>query len=88
MMWNHYSPKWRAETPKVGVDRNPVPIATIGGVIYKGAKDGWVIAVNQSDGKLLWEHKFSDADVNNVTSDEQGNVWVMCLDGKLFKIAR
>ena len=85
---NHYSPKWRAETPKVGVDRNPVPIATIGGVIYKGAKDGWVIAVNQSDGKLLWEHKFSDADVNNVTSDEQGNVWVMCLDGKLFKIAR
>lgn len=85
---NYYAPKWRAATPKVSVDRNPVAIAVIDGVLYKGAKDGRVIAVNESDGKLLWEHKFSDADINNVTSDEQGNIWVMCLDGQLFKIAR
>ena len=83
---NHYSQKWRAATPKVAVDRNPIPIAIAGGVLYKGTMSGHVIAVRERDGALLWEHKFSDADINNVTFDEQGNVWIMCLDGKLFKI--
>lgn len=85
---NHYSQKWRAATPKVDVDRNPVPISIINGVVYKGTMRGYVIAVRESDGELLWEHKFSDADINNLTADEDGNVWIMCLDGKLFKIPR
>ena len=84
---NHYSQRWHAATPKVAVDRNPVAISIINGVVYKGTMGGYVIAVRESDGELLWEHKFSDADINSVTSDEQGNVWIMCLDGKLFKIS-
>ncbi len=79
---------WRAQTPKVQVDRNPTAIAVINGVVYKGAAGGWVIAVRESDGALLWEHKFTYVDINNICGDEQGNVWIMCLDGKLFKIAK
>ena len=78
---------WRAETPKVGMDRNPTLISVVNGVVYKGTKDGWVIAVCESDGALLWEHAFSDASINRICGDEQGNVWIMCLDGKLFKIS-
>ena len=83
---NFLSIAWRAETPKVKVDRNPIAITVVNGVVYKGARDGWVIAVRESDGALLWEHKFSYVDINNICGDEQGNVWVMSLDGRLFRI--
>ncbi|MBQ3260968.1 MAG: PQQ-binding-like beta-propeller repeat protein [Alistipes sp.] len=83
-----FSPKWTATTPKSKKDRNPTLISSVNGVVYKGTMEGMVIAVRESDGVTLWEHKFSDADINNVCGDEQGNVWIQCLDGKLFKIAR
>lgn len=77
---------WQAETPKVKVDRNPIQIAVINGVIYKGAKGGWIIAVEEKSGKLLWEHKFTDVEANNICADENGVVWAMFLDGKLFRL--
>lgn len=78
--------KWRAATPKVSMDRNATLISVVNGVVYKGTKDGWVIAVRESDGVLLWEHAFSDATINTICGDEQGNVWIGSIDGKLFKI--
>ena len=80
------STMWQAETPKVKVDRNPIQIAVINGVIYKGAKGGWIIAVEEKSGKLLWEHKFTDVEANNICADENGVVWAMFLDGKLFRL--
>ena len=77
---------WRAETPKVVKEHNPVPIALLNGVIYKGAKGGWIIAVDEKSGKLLWEHKFTDVEANNICADENGIVWAMFLDGKLFRL--
>lgn len=85
---NCFALNWRTATPKVKMDRNPTAITVANGVVYKGAAGGWVIAVRESDGTLLWEHKFTDTDINNICSDEQGNVWIMSLDGKLFKIGR
>ncbi len=80
------STMWQAETPKVKVDRNPIQIAVINGVIYKGAKGGWIIAVEEKSGKLLWEHKYTDVEANNICADENGVVWAMFLDGKLFRL--
>lgn len=77
---------WRAETPKVVKVHNPIPIALLNGVIYKGAKGGWIIAVDEKSGKLLWEHKFTDVEANNICADENGIVWAMFLDGKLFRL--
>ncbi len=85
---NFLSLNWTAKSSKTKKDRNPTAIEVVNGVVYKGTMEGTVIAIRESDGALLWDHKFSDADINNVCGDEQGNIWVMCLDGKLFKIAK
>lgn len=83
---NCFSPRWTAQTPIVRMDRNPTAIKEIDAKIYKGTVDGrLIVAVGD---EVVYEKKFSDVDINNVTSDEQGDIWVMCLDGKLFRIPR
>jgi hypothetical protein len=83
---NCFSPRWTAQTPIVRMDRNPTAIKEIDAKIYKGTVDGRLIVA--AGDEVVYEKKFSDVDINNVTSDEQGDIWVMCLDGKLFRIPR
>ncbi len=83
---NYFSQRWKAQTPMVKMDRNPTAIKEIEAKVYKGTIDGRLIVTSGDD--VVYAKKFSDADINNVTSDEQGDIWIMCLDGKLFKIPR
>ena len=83
---NKLFPLWRTETPNVKVDRNPVQIVAINGVIYKAANGGYIIAADERTGALLWEHKFCDVEANNICADENGTVWAIFLDGKLFRL--
>lgn len=81
-----YSAAWTAHTEKIKVDRNPCRITVSRGVLYLAATGGWIAAVRESDGKVLWEYRFSQSEANSLCADENGDIWAMFLDGKLFRI--
>ena len=77
--------KWTAKTDRINLDRNACEIITYNGVLYMAATGGWIAAISEKDGRVLWEHRFSDTECNNLTADG-GYIWAMFLDGKLFRI--
>ena len=83
---SQYSGVWTAKTKKIEVDRNACEMLSSRGVLYYAPSGGWIVAVRESDGHVLWERRFSQTEANSLRADENGDVWAVFLDGKLFRI--
>ena len=87
-------PKWRFETEgkklrseNFGFDRTTIQSspAVVGGIVYVGARDGWVYAVDASTGREKWrvDHKVSWINSSPAVSD--GQVYVGSSDGHFIQ---
>jgi outer membrane protein assembly factor BamB/predicted phosphodiesterase len=86
-----------ADTPEViwktpdhyGFDDNQAAIIEKDGTAFFPFRNGWLIAVNSSDGKVLWKHDVGNLMLNPATpisnkkvviTDEDGNVMLLVVD--------
>ncbi len=66
-----------------GFDDNQAAIIEKNGIVYFPFRNGWLIAVNSRDGKLLWKHKISNIMLNPATPVSEKEVIVSDEDGNL-----
>jgi outer membrane protein assembly factor BamB len=66
--------------------------AIFGGTLYLGMSDGYFVAIDTTDGKLIWERqlvknvRFTDIDASPVMADDY--IYVSSYDGSLYCLSR
>jgi len=77
---------WESKT-LMNYDINSAMPVEKNGVLYYGAKNGLLLALNARDGALLWQHKLGVTDLNTVVPlDGSGEVIVSDTDGKITRV--
>ncbi|OGU70141.1 MAG: hypothetical protein A2V93_05795 [Ignavibacteria bacterium RBG_16_34_14] len=69
-----------------GYDINSAQLVEKDGVLFYGTKNGLLIALNSSTGKILWKHKIGVTIINTVTPLDSKRVLVNDFDGKTILI--
>ena len=69
-----------------GYDHNPCPITVSKGVIYMANKQGEIAAFEEKTGNLIWRAKFGDSATNKIVADDEGNVYITLIEGRIYKI--
>ena len=73
---------WKSDT-RLNYEIAPTAIVEFQGIVYVPSNSGIVIAVNRSDGSVLWKHKISNALVTNITPVTKNKIIVTTMDGKV-----
>ena len=73
---------WKSNT-QLNYEIAPTAIVEFQNVIYVPSNSGIVIAVNRSDGSILWKHKISNALITNITPVSKNKIIVTTMDGKV-----
>lgn len=78
-------PLW-VTNAKFGYDINSAQLTEKDGVLFYGTKNGLLLALNSSTGKILWEHKIGVTIINTVNPLDSKRVLMNDLDGKTILI--
>jgi outer membrane protein assembly factor BamB/predicted MPP superfamily phosphohydrolase len=73
---------WQSNT-QLNYEIAPTAIIEFQDIVYVPSNSGIVIAVNRSDGSILWKHKISNALVTNITPVSKNKIIVTTMDGKV-----
>jgi outer membrane protein assembly factor BamB/predicted phosphodiesterase len=65
-----------------GYDINSAQLVEKNGVLFYGTKNGLLLALDSSDGKILWKYKIGVTVINTVTPLDSKRVLLNDLDGK------
>lgn len=78
-------PLWISNA-KFGYDINSAQIAEKDGVVFYGTKNGLLLALNSSDGKILWEHKTGVTIINTIIPLDSKHILLNDFDGKTILV--
>ncbi len=78
-------PLW-ATNAEFDYDINSAQLVEKDGVLFYGTKNGLLIALDSSSGKILWKHKVGNTIINTVTPLSSGKVLLNDLDGRTILI--
>jgi outer membrane protein assembly factor BamB/predicted phosphodiesterase len=70
----------------IGYDHNPCPVAANDQMVIGATKNGLVTAVSPDGSKVLWKYKAGNSSINKLMIDENSNVWLTLMEGRLVKI--
>lgn len=73
---------WEANT-QLNYEIAPTAIVQSGNIVYVPSNSGVVVAVNRSDGGILWKHKICNALVTNITPLDKNKIVITTMDGKV-----
>lgn len=73
---------WRSNTA-LNYEIAPTAIVEFQNIIYVPSNSGVVVAVNRTDGSILWKHKISNALITNIVPVAKNKVIVTSMDGKV-----
>ena len=69
-----------------GYDINSAQLVEKDGVLFYGTKNGLLIALDSSTGKILWEHKVGVTIINTVTPLDSKRVLLNDFDGRTILV--
>ena len=73
---------------KFGYDINSAQLSEKDGVLFYGTKNGLLLALNSSTGKILWEHKVGVTIINTVKPLDSKRVLLNDFDGRTILIEK
>lgn len=73
---------WKSNTA-LNYEIAPTAIVEFQNIIYVPSNSGIVVAVNRTDGSILWKHKISNALITNITPVAKNKAIVTSMDGKV-----
>lgn len=68
-----------------GYEHNPCPLLESNGMLYTGTKNGLLVAIDTKTQTVAWQHKPGNAEINKITADANGNIWISMIEGKILQ---
>ena len=81
-----YEPLWYVDLG-FGYEFSSCAIVESKGVVYAASRTGIVAAVNAETGELLWRYKCGVSALNGMEVDENGDVYLSLIEGKIWRIS-
>ena len=81
-----YEPLWYVDLG-FGYEFSSCAIVESKGVVYAASRTGIVAAVNAETGELLWRYKCGVSALNGLEVDENGDVYLSLIEGKIWRIS-
>jgi outer membrane protein assembly factor BamB/Icc-related predicted phosphoesterase len=79
---SHFQTRWIADAG-FGYDHNPIPIKAHEGIIYTATRNGLIMALDETAGKILWKHKISNTAVNFFSTGTDAHLWFTSTCGQV-----
>ena len=73
---------WKSNTA-LNYEIAPTAIVEFQNIVYVPSNSGIVVAVNRSDGSILWKHKISNALITSIVPVSKNKIMVTSMDGKV-----
>lgn len=80
-----YELRWRCDTG-MGYEHTPSPVIETKGRIFLASRTGVLYCVDAVTGRLLWQYNCGNSQVNNYFLDEDGNLYLTLVEGKIYKV--
>ena len=80
-----YEPLWYVDLG-FGYEFSSCAIVESKGIVYAASRTGIVAAVNAETGELLWRYKCGVSALNGMEVDENGDVYISLIEGKIWRI--
>jgi outer membrane protein assembly factor BamB len=81
-----YEPLWYVDLG-FGYEFSSCAIVESKGIVYAASRTGIVAAVNAETGELLWRYKCGVSALNGMEVDENGDVYISLIEGKIWRIS-
>jgi outer membrane protein assembly factor BamB len=69
-----------------GYEHNPCPITATSDQVTAATRAGVVVALDPTNGKVIWKYKPGNSSVNKLVSDRDGTIWLTLMEGKILGI--
>ena len=84
---NTFKTNWAVDAG-IGYDHNPCPLIANQQLVIGATKNGLITTVNRQTQEVQWMHKVGNSSVNQLTMDNENNIWMSLMEGKVLKISQ
>ncbi|WP_010417277.1 PQQ-binding-like beta-propeller repeat protein [Anaerophaga thermohalophila] len=70
----------------IGYDHNPCPLVAGHKWVAGATKNGLVTVVSSDGEQVLWKYKAGNSSINKIVTDDEGNLWITLMEGKVMKL--
>ena len=70
----------------IGYDHNPCPVVVNSQMAIGATKNGLITAVAPDGERVLWKYKVGNSSINKIVVDENSNVWITLMEGRVLEI--
>lgn len=70
----------------IDYDHNPCPVVAGEEWVAAATKNGLVTVVSSDGEDVLWKFKAGNSSINKLVPDDQGNLWLTLMEGRIMKL--